>query len=71
MFYVTAVVSVDGESSHENKSNKSDIVKVDIKLPENLQPDILNVIKSIKLESEKHEDGKNVFTSEMNLLILR
>ncbi|XP_063912614.1 yemanuclein isoform X2 [Zophobas morio] len=61
--------SSDGESSHDNATNAT---KIEVKLPENLSGDILSVITAIKNAAEHSNlDGKNSFTSEINLLILR
>ncbi|RZC35480.1 UBN AB and/or HUN domain containing protein, partial [Asbolus verrucosus] len=60
--------SSDGESSHDNSASAT---KTDVKLPENLSADILSVIAAIKTVADKGSDGKNNFSSEVNLLILR
>jgi hypothetical protein len=65
---VVANSSSDGESSHDNSTRTP---KADVKLPENLSADILSVITAIKNVGENSFDGKNNFTSEINLLILR
>ncbi|XP_044254010.1 yemanuclein isoform X2 [Tribolium madens] len=58
----------DGESSHDNtRAVKLEVVK----LPENLSPDISSVITAIKKSAELNSDPKNIFTSDINILILR
>ncbi|EFA02584.2 yemanuclein isoform X1 [Tribolium castaneum] len=60
---VVANSTSDGESSHDNTR--------EVKLPENLSPDIASVITAIKRSSELNTDPNNIFTSEINILILR